>query len=80
MNYQKDCAGVCNGSSLPDACKVCELPSSAGSNASRQHDCNRVCFGDAVTDQCGLCVGGNTGRQPSIPDACGKWQRHFVIQ
>ena len=54
-----DCAGICNGSALMDACGVCEGdgPDSNGCCAGLVPDCAGVCGGELLVDECGVCGG-----------------------
>ena len=65
----QDCAGVCLGAALVDACGTC-VGGTTGLEAGASVDCAGVCDGEAYIDECSLCVGGTTGVEPSDPEAC----------
>jgi hypothetical protein len=80
-NEDKDCAGVCFGTTILDCngdcggtaavdqCGIC-----AGGNTGVPPivnvDCNGECFGTAIINDCGYCVEGSTGLPLDFGDDC----------
>ena len=63
VNNVADCAGVCGGTAIEDACGVCEGDDTSCTdcagvvNGDTTEDCAGECGGSAVEDECGVCSG-----------------------
>jgi hypothetical protein len=80
-NEDKDCAGVCFGTTILDCngdcggtaavdqCGIC-AGGNTGVPPNVNVDCNGDCFGTAVVDDCGVCAGGNTSEVPNEDKDC----------
>ena len=62
---EKDCNGICGGTSAVDQCDIC------GGNNSSCKDCNGDINGSAYIDGCEDCVGGLTGLSACASDCAG---------